>query len=377
MDLLSGRYKVDDVVYSDTEVTVHHGYDQLLNRAVTVELVRPELTDGVAAAALREKARQMAITELPYVAALYDQGEESGRPYLILEEQLGIPIGQAAPLAPDAILALIGAIAAIDRASQAKHTTPPRLDEHTIHIGADNHIQVVVWGTRGESAQPLDVASVARLLALAATGSTSDQTRQRVPGPLLHVIEQAQGGGYASIDTLEQAIRQAVTAAHDPTVAVHRAPPTLPVNTQDVHAWAPSAPGPRPARRPTWWILGAVGLLIAIAVIFSTVYSGQNRSAASSRPTPLSGQAVTAPTATPLVAPTAPVGTPYIVNTVGGRRLNVRKGPGQNSPVIGVLPNGTPVNVIEGPIAADGYRWVHVDNGQLSGWCALEALKPQ
>ena len=67
--VLAGRYHVGEPVYSDGTVTIYRGYDQLLNRAVGLELLDASLSPDLETS-LQDKARRMALAELPHVAAL-------------------------------------------------------------------------------------------------------------------------------------------------------------------------------------------------------------------------------------------------------------------------------------------------------------------
>ncbi len=68
------------------------------------------------------------------------------------------------------------------------------------------------------------------------------------------------------------------------------------------------------------------------------------------------------------------VGDLAVVNTA---RLNCRSGPGLDFGVIYVMDGSTEVDVLEGPIAADGYHWYKVETGDGDiGWVIGEALVP-
>jgi len=80
------------------------------------------------------------------------------------------------------------------------------------------------------------------------------------------------------------------------------------------------------------------------------------------------------PTDTPL-PPTLPPpvlqiqGAAQVVNLSGGP-LRLRAGAGVKQKVVGRLPEGTEVKLLEGPVEADGYTWWRVEAGESSGWVA-------
>jgi hypothetical protein len=85
------------------------------------------------------------------------------------------------------------------------------------------------------------------------------------------------------------------------------------------------------------------------------------------------------PVATP--APTLPPGqcppTHPSVFEVGeliqvsqGPPNNLRETPSTNGRVLGVLPAGTMMNIISGPVCVDGYNWYNVQIPEMRGWTA-------
>ncbi|HEU5015794.1 MAG TPA: hypothetical protein VFT66_24935 [Roseiflexaceae bacterium] len=91
------------------------------------------------------------------------------------------------------------------------------------------------------------------------------------------------------------------------------------------------------------------------------------------------------PTATPLPTPT-PValhtgGHATVVNIKDGA-LRARQEPNLKSPVKVSFHDGDNVNVVEGPVEADGYTWWRIESDRGTGWSAqqsqdgVEWLKP-
>ncbi len=94
--------------------------------------------------------------------------------------------------------------------------------------------------------------------------------------------------------------------------------------------------------------------------------------------TPLDAPPVVTATPTPAQAPAAlAVGVTAEVSA-GGAGLNLREGPGLTFQVVELLPEGTRVEVVDGPQEVDGYTWWRVrrlDTGR-EGWAAGEFLRP-
>ena len=59
-----------------------------------------------------------------------------------------------------------------------------------------------------------------------------------------------------------------------------------------------------------------------------------------------------------------------------GDRLRLRAGPGLSQPVQGTVLEGTRVQVVEGPQAADGHQWFRVSAPSGAGWVSARYLLP-
>ncbi len=90
------------------------------------------------------------------------------------------------------------------------------------------------------------------------------------------------------------------------------------------------------------------------------------------------------PVASPTSAPAAqPVPTAVAIGVTaevdaGGNGLNLREGPGLTFQVLALLPDGTRLEVLDGPQEVDGYTWWRVrtlDDGR-EGWVAGDFLRP-
>jgi 3D (Asp-Asp-Asp) domain-containing protein len=72
-----------------------------------------------------------------------------------------------------------------------------------------------------------------------------------------------------------------------------------------------------------------------------------------------------------------PVGSSAIVSGTDGRGLRVRSGPGMSHRVLAVLPEGTTVSILAGPVSDGHDDWYQVAmNGAPSGWSLDRYLSP-
>jgi 3D (Asp-Asp-Asp) domain-containing protein len=67
-------------------------------------------------------------------------------------------------------------------------------------------------------------------------------------------------------------------------------------------------------------------------------------------------------------------GRAAIVHGTDGEGLRLRSGPGLDYAVQGTLPEGTRVQVLEGPQVADGHQWFRVSSALGNGWAAARYL---
>jgi hypothetical protein len=88
--------------------------------------------------------------------------------------------------------------------------------------------------------------------------------------------------------------------------------------------------------------------------------------------------ATAAPAAAPIAAPTgalAPGRTAYVRAESGGLNVRARAGTAPDNPVLFSLAPGTAVEVVAGPVDADGFTWWQVRGPTAEGWCAGQYLE--
>ncbi|WP_157181203.1 protein kinase domain-containing protein [Actinopolymorpha alba] len=80
-----GRYRVDQLLNSGGMGEVWRGYDHTLGRPVALKLLHAGVSDANDRERFVREARAAAQLSHPHVVAVYDVGEWSGRPYLVME----------------------------------------------------------------------------------------------------------------------------------------------------------------------------------------------------------------------------------------------------------------------------------------------------
>ncbi|GAC1365256.1 MAG: serine/threonine-protein kinase [Actinomycetota bacterium] len=88
--LIAGRYEVLGVLGLGGMGEVRAGRDQRLGRDVAIKLLRPDMAEHPAIRQrFRDEARSAARLVHPHVVAVFDTGEESGVPFLVMERLSG------------------------------------------------------------------------------------------------------------------------------------------------------------------------------------------------------------------------------------------------------------------------------------------------
>lgn len=416
MPILAQRYQLADLVYSDSWVVAYRARDQLLNRDVTVELLRPERAEPGNDERLLAKGRRAALISLPHVAAIYDQGTVDGRPFLVLEEPLGPALADTMPLESAPAVALVESLAQTQRSAMRRQQTLPALTPWTIRLSGDGRVQVMDLGL--DQAPPTDDAAVRRLgqLLETALGPASDDAE------LLDIAARADGGSIATLDELLDELRSARRAPKTTAIMPHEHPtvkdaappkayaaPIQPRTRRPYSAARQYAPSEAPTaaiRRPPaagrsgGFVLTAALIVALLVAIGAAIASGlpeaplpSGAAGSSAGPEQPEQRASPATSAGNIAAPASAApdastggasqpGTPspapesYVVSAIGNPpQLRLRDGPGTNFRRIGALPNGTVVQIVDGPIQSGQYNWVKVRAGDEEGWCILEGLK--
>jgi hypothetical protein len=162
-----------------------------------------------------------------------------------------------------------------------------------------------------------------------------------------------------------------------------------------------SMPGRAPQPRITRFWYVPVAALLAVLVAAGVIFAGDrlflggdddedappaDASAVPSETTPGAAPSATEPPAagagTPGTAaagatpggPLAAGGTAVVAET--GGCLNVRSEATLSGAIVTCVADGTTVNIIEGPVEADGFQWYHVSTDAGEGWAADDYLQP-
>ena len=88
--------------------------------------------------------------------------------------------------------------------------------------------------------------------------------------------------------------------------------------------------------------------------------------------------ALAPPVATPPSAPSAPAAVANaVIGATGGTRVNVRADPSLRAPVVTTLAEGTPVEILDEPVPAEGRSWQKIRSGDREGWVVAVVVQPR
>lgn len=140
-----------------------------------------------------------------------------------------------------------------------------------------------------------------------------------------------------------------------------------------------------------WWIIAAA---VALALAAVALFGGTRNLTSTAEPVALAIPATsttipspTPPTRTPVFPTTAPSATPEpiiralrvngfaLVTNTEGRALRGRAAPGLKAPVRVAFVEGEQVQLLEGPVTADGYIWWRIEGTSGTAWAAQQSLE--
>ena len=115
MPLIAGRYELAEPLGSGGMARVVAAHDRVLGRRVAVKLVHESLpVDDASAQRLLREARAAARLHHPHTVAVFDAGEDAGRPFVVMEliegEHLGQRLGRVGRLAPAEAVPIAAAV---------------------------------------------------------------------------------------------------------------------------------------------------------------------------------------------------------------------------------------------------------------------------
>ncbi len=185
--LVDGRYRILSHLANGGMASVYVAMDARLHREVALKIMRPDLAqDASFVDRFRSEARSAASLSHPNVVAVFDQGEDDGDVFLVMELVQGKTLRQVihdeAPLTPREALAILEPILQALRAAHAAGIIHRDVKPENVIIRGDGEVKVADFGlARAITSQAVTSATGVLLGTVAYT--SPEQVERGVAGP--------------------------------------------------------------------------------------------------------------------------------------------------------------------------------------------------
>jgi serine/threonine-protein kinase len=177
MTLLAGRYELVELLGYGGMAEVHRAYDQVLRRRVAVKIIHPDqLRDPVNRERFVREAQVAAGLQHPNTVAVFDVGDDAGRPFIVMElidgRSLADRIRDDGRLSVDETVPIVAGVLAGLQAAHDRGLVHRDVKPSNILLPAGGGVKLVDFGIAtvvAEAAAPLtagdDVLGTPRYLA--------------------------------------------------------------------------------------------------------------------------------------------------------------------------------------------------------------------
>ncbi|MGH2467519.1 MAG: protein kinase domain-containing protein, partial [Candidatus Limnocylindrales bacterium] len=149
--VLSGRYRLVELIGEGGMATIYRAHDTQLGRDVAVKLLRPEYgRDAAFVARFRQEAQAAASLSHPNVASVYDYGTDAAGPFIVMElvdgEDLAAILRERGALPPNAAARIALGIADALAAAHAHGLVHRDIKPSNVLITTSGQVRVVDFG---------------------------------------------------------------------------------------------------------------------------------------------------------------------------------------------------------------------------------------
>ncbi|MCB8813991.1 Stk1 family PASTA domain-containing Ser/Thr kinase [Desulfosporosinus shakirovi] len=149
--IFGGRYEVLDRIGAGGMAIVYKAKDLLLNRVVTIKVLREQfVTDEDFIRRFRREAQSAASLSHPNIVSIYDVGKDGDTEYIVMEyvegRNLKEIVREYAPLSTEQSINLARQITGAIRNAHENHIIHRDIKPHNILVTADGHAKVTDFG---------------------------------------------------------------------------------------------------------------------------------------------------------------------------------------------------------------------------------------
>ena len=148
--VLTGRYRVGQLLGRGGMAEVYEGWDERLQRPVAVKMLRPDMAANPDIRARFEvEARAAARLHHPNVVSVFDTGEDSGDPFMVMELVSGESMAdrvRTGPVDPEWVCRVAGDVLAALGAAHAAGLVHRDVKPGNVLLASDGHAKVADFG---------------------------------------------------------------------------------------------------------------------------------------------------------------------------------------------------------------------------------------
>jgi len=184
--ILAGRYEILEQLGGGGMAIVYKGRDTLLNRLVTIKVLRPEyVADAAFVARFRQEAQAVASLSHPNIVSIYDVGQEGGIHFLVMEyvdgENLKTMINRLGLLPPAQAVHIAVQIAEALEHAHENNIVHRDVKPHNILITRSGRAKLTDFGIAMET--PSGTVTNSRTVMGSVHYLSPEQARGEVAGP--------------------------------------------------------------------------------------------------------------------------------------------------------------------------------------------------
>ena len=154
--LFHGRYQIERELGRGGMGVVYRAKDQMLNRTVAIKLLHEDQEQTHSAKFLLHEAQAAARLNHPNIVGLYDAGEDSGRPYIVMEFIEGVSLRQLPLRDVNSAVKIMGQVCSALEHAHQNGIIHRDLKPENILIAGDDQVKLMDFGLARTTDVPVE-----------------------------------------------------------------------------------------------------------------------------------------------------------------------------------------------------------------------------